>query len=239
MDERRLARLMSSLQRTDGSTSVLERLCRVCAESSGLAGAGVTRFVGGAHETFVATDSVAGAVEALQVEFGEGPCVEAIASRHRYLEPDLSSSRAQQRWPHFSPGAVEHGMLGAFAFPLIAAGQPLGALDVYSDRRGDLSPDQLADSMLLADLATLAIEHADAPPRVEGVDLAAEPSEPWAHSAVVHNASGMVSAQLEVDVDEALLRLRAVAFVTGRALADVARDVVNRDLRIQSWAEDE
>jgi GAF domain-containing protein len=235
MDELRLARLMSSVQRSDGSTSVLERLCRICIETTGLAGAGVTRFDGGTFEALVATDSASYGVETLQVEYGEGPCVEAIASGHRFLEPDLSSSRAQQRWPHFSPGAMQHGMLGAFAFPLIASGRALGALDVYSGRPGDLSPDQLEDSMLLADLASLAIEHADTSARIDGVDLAAEPSEPWAHPAVVHNASGMVAAQLDIGVDEALLRLRTVAFVTGRSLADVARDVIERELRVPSW----
>jgi hypothetical protein len=90
--------------------------------------------------------------------------------------------------------------------------------------------------MLLADLATLAIQQFDTRTHIDGVELAAEASEAWVHSAVVHNASGMVSAQLDIDVDEALLRLRAVAFVIGRPLADVARDVVNRELRLQSWA---
>jgi anti-anti-sigma factor len=236
MDEHRLTRLMSALQRSSGSTSVLERICRVCTDI-GLDGAGVTRVVGDARETLVATDAIVRAVEALQNRFVEGPCVEAMSSRHRYLEPDLSSARAQRRWPRFSPAAVEHGMLGAFAFPLILGGQPLGALDVYSQRRGDLTPDQVEDSMMLADLAALAIEHFDAAASIDGVDLAAEPSAAWVHSAVVHNATGMVSAQLAIHVDEALLRLRAMAFVTGRPLADIARDVVDRQLRIQSWAE--
>lgn len=130
-------------------------------------------------------------------------------------------------------------MLGAFAFPLVAGGEPLGALDVYSQRRGDLTPDRIEDSMMLADLATLAIEHFDAAATIDGVDLAAEPSDAWVHSAVVHNASGMVSAQLGIHVDEALLRLRAVAFVTGRPLTDTARDVLDRQLRLQSWAADD
>jgi hypothetical protein len=236
MDERRLTRLMSSLQRSSGSTSVLERICRVCTET-GLDGAGVTRVVGGSRETLVATDAAAHAVETLQNEFVEGPCVEAMSSQHRFLEPDLSSMRAQRRWPRFSPAAVEHGMLGAFAFPLMSNGQALGALDVYSQRRGDLTADQVEDSMMLADLAALAIEHFDGAATIDGVDLAAEPSDAWVHSAVVHNASGMVSAQLDIHVDEALLRMRAVAFVTGRPLADIARDILDRQLRVQSWAE--
>jgi hypothetical protein len=41
----------------------------------------------------------------------------------------------------------------------------------------------------------------------------------------------MVSAQLDVSVAQALIRLRGYAFGQGRPLADVARDVVARRLR--------
>ena len=49
---------------------------------------------------------------------------------------------------------------------------------------------------------------------------------------VVHQAAGMVATQLGVPVDEALLRLRAHAFSSGRPLTDIARDVVSRTLRL-------
>src|SRR5258708_2277254 len=48
----------------------------------------------------------------------------------------------------------------------------------------------------------------------------------------VHNAAGMISAQLGISVTEALIRLRAFAFGNDRLLADVARDVVTRRLRL-------
>ena len=51
---------------------------------------------------------------------------------------------------------------------------------------------------------------------------------------VVHQASGMVSAQLGVSVGEALVRLRAYAFGNDRPLTDVARDVVARKLRFDA-----
>jgi hypothetical protein len=41
----------------------------------------------------------------------------------------------------------------------------------------------------------------------------------------------MVSAQLDVSVGQALIRLRAYAFGNGRRLAEVAEDVVSRRLR--------
>lgn len=49
--------------------------------------------------------------------------------------------------------------------------------------------------------------------------------------AVVHQAAGMISVQLGVDVAEALLRLRAHAFATGRSMADLAAEVVERRVR--------
>jgi hypothetical protein len=48
---------------------------------------------------------------------------------------------------------------------------------------------------------------------------------------VVHQAAGMVAVQLGVSVGQALVRLRAYAFSNDRSLADVARDVVARELR--------
>jgi hypothetical protein len=53
------------------------------------------------------------------------------------------------------------------------------------------------------------------------------------HDAVVHQATGMASAQLEVPLAEASVRLRAHAFATGIPLTDVARDIVARRLRLE------
>ena len=48
---------------------------------------------------------------------------------------------------------------------------------------------------------------------------------------LVHQASGMVSAQLEVTLAQALVQLRAHAFGNDRSLLEVAEDVVARRLR--------
>jgi hypothetical protein len=55
----------------------------------------------------------------------------------------------------------------------------------------------------------------------EGVDV---------HS-IVHQATGMVAAQLGLSVGEALVRLKAFAFGNGRALDDVVKDVLSGTLR--------
>ncbi len=52
----------------------------------------------------------------------------------------------------------------------------------------------------------------------------------WNDRAEVHQATGMILAQLDVPVQDAFVRLRAHAFAARRPLADVARDVVARRL---------
>jgi hypothetical protein len=51
------------------------------------------------------------------------------------------------------------------------------------------------------------------------------------HRPVVHQATGMISVQLDVSLAEALVRLRAHAYASGRPLGEVAQDVVARRLR--------
>jgi hypothetical protein len=46
--------------------------------------------------------------------------------------------------------------------------------------------------------------------------------------AVVHQAAGMISVQLDVSLHVALARLRAHGYSTGRPLLEVATDVVDR-----------
>lgn len=56
--------------------------------------------------------------------------------------------------------------------------------------------------------------------------------EDSASSQGVHQATGMVLAQLDVSAGEAYVRLRAHAFAYDRTLAEVARAVVERTLRL-------
>lgn len=238
MNQDRLQRLLTSLYETDRSTPVLQRICIVCADSTATDGAGVSRIADGRHEALTATDATSSAVEMLQIDLAEGPCLEVVSTFRPVLEPDLSAPSAEQRWPNFAHAAMDLGVAAAFAFPLMTGGVAVGALDLYSGRAGDLAPGGLEDALLLADLAALAVDQMRGLVEITGVSAVTEPAEPWAHGATVHNASGMVSEQLGIDADQALLRLRAIAFATDRKVLDIARDIVARRLRIDPWTPD-
>jgi len=77
----------------------------------------------------------------------------------------------------------------------------------------------------------LAVQ-ADAPEDRVHELLAGEPP----HWAEVHQATGMLSVELGISIDEAFVRSRAHAFGDRRALRDVARDVVTRRLTLEPAA---
>jgi len=101
---------------------------------------------------------------------------------------------------------------------------------LYRNRRGPLSVEQHADALVMADVAARAIITMQS--RAAPGAIAAQLESSGNFRFVVHQASGMVAAQLSVPIDEALSLIRAHAFVVGRSVSDVARDVVERRLRL-------
>ena len=230
MGERR-QRIVAQLLR-GGAEVATSRLCEVCVELTGVSGAGIMLMHGDVPQGSVCTsDAVSATIEELQYTLGEGPCVDAYHSGRPVLEPDLAEP-ARPRWPAFSGAALDVGVRAVFGFPLHVGAVRVGALNLYCDRPGSLTGEQHADAVVAADVAThvvLALQ-ANAPPG----QLAAALEAGSDFGYVVHQASGMVAAQLDVSVGQALIRLRAYSFGNDQPLADVARDVVARTLRFDA-----
>jgi hypothetical protein len=108
----------------------------------------------------------------------------------------------------------------------------LGALNLYRDRPGDLTVEQHADALVLADVSAEVILLLQA--RAPAGTLADELARSADLHVVVHQAAGMVAVQLGIGVGDALLRLRARAFADDRPLRDVADDVVTRRMRFDT-----
>lgn len=222
----RRLRILARLASDNGATP---GLCGVAAETTGMSGAGIMLMSGDVPRGSVCTSNdVSASLEQLQAALGEGPCVDAYNQDRPVLEPDLATPRVP-RWPAFSGPAIAAGASAVFGFPLRVGAVRLGALNLYRDRIGPLTDDQHADALVMADVAgqaVLALQAGAAPG-----ELAAEIEDGSDFQYVVHQAAGMVAAQLDVSVGQALLRLRAHAFGNERPLAEVARAVVDRTLR--------
>jgi hypothetical protein len=175
-----------------------------------------------------ASDPASEHIDDLQFVLGEGPCMDAFDARRPVLIADLADG-AMARWPIYSPAAYEGGIRAVFAFPLQIGGARLGVLDVFRDRTGPLTADELADAFTITDVAVAALldrqEDAGARGVLDGMAGAAE------HRAEVFQAQGMVMVQLGVTLSEGMARMRAHAYAENHTLDEVARDVVARRLR--------
>jgi ANTAR domain/GAF domain len=226
----RLLRILAEFS-APGATGSSSRLCEVSADVLSMSGAGIMLMSGDTQRGSVcSSNDVSALIEDLQYTLGEGPCVDAYRQDRPILEPDLANP-VMARWLAFTPPAVAAGAQAIFGFPVQVGTIRLGALNLYRDRPGALSDDQHADALVMADVAARAVlvAQAKAPP----AELAAELETGGNFRFVVHQASGMVAAQLGIGVGEAFVRLRAYAFANDRMLNDVAEDVVARRLRLE------
>jgi hypothetical protein len=226
-------RLLRILERLAGGgdpdSGTARRLCEVCVDAVGVTGAGVMLMSDDVRRgSLCSSDGVSRLIEDLQYTLGEGPCVDAYFGDAPVLEPDLAEP-AVPRWVAFSPAAVAAGARAVFGFPMRVGAVRLGALNMYLDRPAELTDEQHADALVMGSVAARAVltMQAQAPPGMVAAELEAGSDFHF----VVHQASGMVAAQLDVSLVEALIRLRAHAFANDRPLTDIAEDVVARRLR--------
>ena len=206
----------------------LAALCRAAANWLAVDGASVTVVSGlGVREPLSATGELSVRLEELLFTTGEGPGAEDFMFGSPMLIPDLEL--VTERWPGFVPAAVAAGARALFAFPLQAGAIRVGVLSLYRAQPGPLTPQQLADALVFGDIALQLL--LDSAAGISGL-AGYQPLDGLSGSrAEVYQATGMISVQLGVSLEEALVRLRAHAFAASTPLDDVAGDVVRRLLR--------
>ena len=142
-----------------------------------------------------------------------------------------------QCWPIYGPAMLDLQVHGVYAMPIVVAGEYVGALDFFRTQPGLPGGEEFSGAIVAAELAgipVLDLLDADMQAAVGDPD-----SNAWAElnalsRAEVSQATGMLVAQLEIEPAEALVRLRAHAYSTGRSATEVARDIVERRLRLEA-----
>jgi hypothetical protein len=181
------------------------------------------------------TDEVSEQLAELQLTLGEGPGLDAAACGGPALASDLEEMDAVRRWPVYAPAARQAGAAAIFAFPLMIGAIRAGVMALYRDRPGPLSGSHLGDALVFADTATLLLldaqDRADGP--LPGLGPGGQPAGLALHRAEIDQATGMLTEQLCVGIADAFIRLRAYAYAHDQRLADVARDIVARRLRLR------
>jgi diguanylate cyclase (GGDEF)-like protein len=164
MAEEELADVLSEFARTMVTDfpiqGILDHLVERIVEVLPVTAAGVTLIAPGLEPRFVAaSDASALRYEKLQTELGEGPCLEAYHTGEAVAVPDLS---LEDRFPRFTPRALEAGLGAVFTFPLRHGELQLGALDLYRDSAGPLTRESMTAAQTLADVAAAYLINAQA-----------------------------------------------------------------------------
>ena len=159
-----LADVLSEFARTMATDfpiqGILDHLVLQIVDIMPISAAGVTLISPGLSPRYIAaSNGSALRFEQLQTELGEGPCLAAYHAGKAIAVPDIAGD---ERFPAFSPRALDAGLAAVFTFPLHHGEQRLGALDLYRDSPGALSGPFMKTAQTLADVAAAYLLNAEA-----------------------------------------------------------------------------
>jgi hypothetical protein len=219
-----------------GADTPAQRLVDGCAYETISAGTSLTWSVThSAPLTIAATEGAGQALELIGFVLGEGPQISCADTNRIVLRPHLDASNTE--WPGFTPEALRIGVNAAFAFPLRLGAISLGALTIYRNDPGILSEEHLTTALAYVAAATALLLDASATETIHGDSIDVLPpilEDPFTLQANVHQATGMLSAQLHTDLGTALSLLRAHAYSNTEPITIVAKAVIARELFI-TW----
>jgi transcriptional regulator with GAF, ATPase, and Fis domain len=177
--------------------------------------AGITFLKGGKGSTPAASDDVPIAVDVIQFESGEGPCLSAIREHEVFESKDL---RLEDRWPRFATRAHEEtGVSSMLCFRLFVAGDTLGALNLYSKAVDAFDEHSRSVGLVFAAHAAIALSTAM---HEEQMDEALQSRD------LIGQAKGILMARRSCTADAAFEALRKVSQHRNIKLRELAEQVV-------------
>jgi GAF domain-containing protein len=203
----------------------LQKMADNAAHVSGAAAVGLILAGPGQKLRFMAATNLSGRkLELLQLQNSEGPCLDCFRTGEPVVNANLNE--AQDRWPVFTPAAIEAGFRSVHAFPLRLRGETIGALNLFGREHVAFREDDIRVVQALADVATIAILQERNVARSE--QLAAQLQIALNSRVVIEQAKGAIAQAEKISLDEAFERLRREARSTQHRIVDVARAHLNQ-----------
>jgi GAF domain-containing protein len=199
--------------------STLDKMCELLVDTVEGCNHAVVTVVRNHHlESPAGSDDVGPAVDAIQLEVDEGPCLEAIREHEVVLTDDLTT---ESRWPQFSRRAVETtGVRSMLAFRMFVAADTLGSLNLYSKRAGAFTDESLAVGTIFAAHAAVALRAAQTKEDLARLREVVETRE------LIGQAKGIVMGRQGISSDAAMEILCRGAERLKVELRELARRVV-------------
>ncbi|MCW2523947.1 MAG: hypothetical protein JWO63_2282 [Frankiales bacterium] len=205
------------------------RLCEASRVLLNADGASITVENGSLNRvTLATTDGLASRFEDLQEVLDEGPSLEAYRTGSV-----VTALLSERRWPELTESLGEAASsLSVYAVPMRPSSRVLGVCTWLGRDPAQIAPD-LQAAQFLSDAVGVALLNDPAATAVYGQ------GGPWAARSEVHQATGMVTAQLKVSPEDALAMLKAYAFAHDLDLLSLAKLVTGRRLDFAPGMADE
>jgi GAF domain-containing protein len=168
------------------------------------------------------SDVRAALLEELQVEHGEGPCVDAYDDKEPVAADDLADD---DRWPRFAPAAADGGLLAVLASPIPYSDEAVGVVAVFHGQAHPWTEPEREAIVAFTELAALLI--LNAMEAAERGKLASELQVALDSRVVIEQAKGVLVGRHGLTTRQAFERLRRQARDQRRPLSEVARAVVS------------
>jgi len=188
----------------------------------GCDGTSVTMRDNGTPTASAADDEWAEALDRVQVEEQEGPCLDCMREGSVMRVRDLAEDG---RFPSYGPRAAEMGARSTLSIPLSSDGRTVGALNLYSRGPDAFDTDAVGMATLLGAHASLALQAAAA--YYSSRALAGQLQEALGSRAQIEQAKGILMARHRVDADAAFDLLRSASQQRNVKLRVLAQDLVD------------
>ncbi len=215
--------LQNALLKTDNVEQFLHELAVLSTRvvTDGLSCGMTLRQRGRPPVTGACSDPLASAADEVQYQTGDGPCLYAMRHAHRVRIHDMST---HGRWPRFERRAASLGIRSSLSLPLVADGEPVGALNLYSRTPGAFGDAETRRAEKFAGYAsgalTLALRMASC------TDLNDQLRSSMVSRAVIDQAVGVIMATEHCPQDKAFALLRSVSQNTNVKLRELAVNIV-------------
>jgi GAF domain-containing protein len=161
-------------------------------------------------------------LEELQIDTGEGPCIDAFDDKSLIHAADLA---AEERWPKFSPAAVERGLRAVLASPIPYNQMAIGVVAVFSAKVRPWSPEGELALIAFTDLAALTI--ANTMQSEERGELAEQLQRALDARVIIEQAKGALCARDGVTAGQAFEQMRRRARAERRRVVEIAQEIMS------------
>lgn len=176
--------------------------------------AGISLVEGSQIESRAPTGPIVAALDQLQSDLNQGPCLRALREHHTVRIDDMATD---ERWPRFAEAARKRGVHSLLSFRMFVRGGTLGALNLYGGEAHAFDDDSISVGKVLTQHTSVALATVTAESQFR---------QAVGTRDVIGQAKGLLMQRNNITGQRAFRMLTKASQETNMKLVDIARWLV-------------